>query len=260
MAQVLNIAHRGASAYAYENTADAIDQAVELGAEMVEFDLRRTADGVIVLWHDDKVRARSGKWIPVSKASFDDLHFFAKNNEFRPAKFIDVLKGFGSRIPFNIEIKEPGFEAEVLSLLDRFPPIFAPVISSYHSNVIRKIKKIKRSIKTGIVVGRNMLLNAGAPGKFILRRMVEKSGADSARLNLSIASKKNITELIKIRKPVSVWTVNDEDDMKRLIDIGVHGIITDRPDILNKVRGGFAEPALRFSEDSQFEKTDLINK
>jgi glycerophosphoryl diester phosphodiesterase len=48
---LLNIAHRGASAYEHENTLASIEKAVELGADAVEFDLRRTTDGVIVLWH-----------------------------------------------------------------------------------------------------------------------------------------------------------------------------------------------------------------
>jgi glycerophosphoryl diester phosphodiesterase len=140
--KILNIAHRGASAYAQENTFEAIEKAIELRADMVEFDLRRTKDGVIVLWHDERAQDRNGRWVSVSNVLFNDLHFISKVRGFKLALFDDVLKAFGSRISFDIEIKTAGFEEEVVYLLKRYPPLFSPMISSFHSGVIRKIKKL----------------------------------------------------------------------------------------------------------------------
>lgn len=255
--QVLNIAHRGASAYAYENTIESIEKAIELGADMVEFDLRRTADGVIILWHDPKVRDRSGKWSPILKTTFDELHFFAKEHNFKPARFEDVLKTFGTRISFDIEIKEKGFELEVVNLLSRFPPVFEPSISSFHVKILRRFKQIDSTIKTSLIL-ESRLFKTPILGRLLLMHYILKSGADSIKLELNIANKQNISEIINAGKSVHIWTVNNKKDMRRMIEEGVDGIITDKPDILNEVRGGIAEPALRFSESGQYEKPGSV--
>ena len=118
---VLNIAHRGASGYVRENTAEAIEKAIELGADMVEFDLRRTSDGIIVLWHDRSIPDSRGVRIPLSSISYEDLCQYANGFGFMPARFDRILMDFGSRIAFDIEIKVGGFEREIMDLLKKYP-------------------------------------------------------------------------------------------------------------------------------------------
>ncbi len=254
--QVLNIAHRGASAYAYENTIESIEKAIELGADMVEFDLRRTADGVIVLWHDPKVRNRSGKWRPISKTSFDELHLFASNHNFIPARFEDVLRTFGTRIQFDIEIKKEGFELEVVNLLNRFPPIFEPVISSFHVKILRRFNQIDNSIQTSLIIN-NRIFKTVILGKLLLKQYILKSGADPIKLEFVIANKQNISEIIQAEKSVYVWTVNSKEDMRRMIEAGVDGIITDKPDILNEILGRIADPYCGFLKADNLKNREL---
>lgn len=255
--QVLNIAHRGASAYEYENTIESIEKAIELGADMVEFDLRRTADGIIILWHDPKIPDRSGKLSPISKTSIEELHLFASDHNFRPARFEDVLKRFGTRVSFDIEIKEKGFEMEVVNLLNRFPPAFEPTISSFHAKILHRFKQIDGAIKTSLIL-KSRLFKTAILGKLLLKHYILKSGAESFKLELNIANKQNISEIIKSGKSVHVWTVNNKEEMRKMIEAGVDGIITDKPDILNEIRGGIAEPALRFSESGQYKKPGYL--
>lgn len=249
MEKILNIAHRGASAYAHENTFEAIEKAILLGADMVEFDLRQTKDGVIVLWHDEKVLAGNGKSVPVSNIAVNDLDILSKKNGFKLAGFEEVLKEFGSRIALDIEIKTGGFEEEVVYLLKRCPPVFPPTISSFHSSVIRKIKKLDCSLKTGLVLGNVRLLKAGYFGRSIIRRLALKSRANSIHLNFGIASEPIINELTDLGFDLYIWTVNDKRDMKNLIEMGVDGIITDKPDVLNSIRGSSAERKPDFSRE-----------
>jgi len=239
--KILNIAHRGASAYAYENTFEAIEKAIELGADMVEFDLRRTKDGVIVLWHDERVMNKSGKRTPVSKVTFNNLDNLSLKGGFRLARFDDVLREFGSRIGFDIEIKTAGFEDDIIYLLKRYPPLFPPVISSFHSSVIRKTKKLDCSIKTGLVLGNNSHFKAGYVGRSIIRHLAMKSKANSIHLNFHIVSCTIINELTDLGFDLYIWTVNDKMEMRNLIDMGVDGIITDKPDMLNSMRDRSAE-------------------
>ncbi len=249
MEKILNIAHRGASAYAHENTFEAIEKAIQFGADMVEFDLRRTADGVIVLWHDERVQNSNGKWIAVSNVAVNDLDILSRKDGFRLAGFEEVLKEFGSRIAFDIEIKTGGFEEEIVYLLKRYPPVFPPTISSFHSTVIRKIKKLDCSLKTGLVLGNSRFLKAAYFGRSIIRRLALKSRANSIHLNLGIVSEPIINELTDLGFDLYIWTVNDKRDMKNLISMGVDGIITDKPDVLNSIRDLSAERKLDFSRE-----------
>ena len=249
MKEILNIAHRGASAYAHENTFESIEKAIELGADMVEFDLRRTADDVIVLWHDEHVRDRKGKWVPVSKIPVNHLNILSKKNGFKLAGFDDILKEFGSRIALNIEIKTSGFEEEIVYQLKQFSPLFPPMVSSFHPKVIRKIKKLDCSLKTGLVVGNSRLLKFGYFSRAILRQFALKSRTNSVHLNLNIASGPIINELTDLGFDVYIWTVNDKRDMRNLINMGVDGIITDKPDVLNSIKDSSAERKPDFSKE-----------
>jgi len=247
--EILNIAHRGASAYAHENTFDSIQKAIELGADMVEFDLRRTADDVIVLWHDEHVRDRKGKWVPVSNIPVSYLNILSKKNGFELVRFDDVLREFGSRIALNIEIKTSGFEEEVVYQLKKHTPLFPPMVSSFHPKVIRKIKKLDCSLKTGLVVGNSRLLKFGYFSRAILRQFALKSRADSVHLNLNIALDSIINELTDLGFDIYIWTVNDKRNMRNLIDMGVDGIITDKPDTLNSIKDALVEGEPSFSKE-----------
>lgn len=249
MRKILNIAHRGASAYAHENTVESVEKAIELGADMVEFDLRRTTDGAIVLWHDERVLNQNGESVPVSNISVNDLELIAKGNGFELARFDEVLKEFGSRIAFDIEIKTGGFEKEVVYLLKKFTPVFPPVLSSFKPGVIRKIKRLDCSLKTALVVGNNRIYKSRYFGRAMIRRLALKSKADSVHLNINVVSASIINELTDLGFDLYIWTVNDRKVMESLINLGVAGIITDKPDLLNLAREVSTEVKGRISEE-----------
>jgi len=231
----LNIAHRGASAEEHENTVASINKALDLGADMVEFDLRRTADGVIVLWHDERIRYSAEKTLPVSKITLDELRRFSGENGFQLATFEEVLKLFGSRVAFDIEIKTPGFEREVVSLLKEYPPLFPPLISSFHPGIIRKIKRLDCSFRTGLVIGNNRVFRFNFILENFLTGYVLRSRADSVHLNIKIASPLLINDLTELGYEIYIWTVNEPEDMQNYIALEVDGVITDQPDLLGSL-------------------------
>ncbi|UCC80621.1 MAG: glycerophosphodiester phosphodiesterase [Candidatus Zixiibacteriota bacterium] len=249
MRKILNIAHRGASAYAPENTLESIEKAIELGADMAEFDLRCTVDGVIVLWHDERVWNRDGKLAPVSNISANDLDLLARGNGFELARFDELLKEFGSRIALDIEIKTGGFEEEIVYLLKKYAVAFPPVISSFHPGVIRKIKRLDSSLKTALVVGNNRIYKVRYLGRAIIRRLALISKANSVHLNIGVVSASVINELTDLGFDLYIWTVNDRRVMENLINMGIAGIITDKPDLLNLARGVSVGAKRKFSEE-----------
>lgn len=235
MKRPLNIAHRGASAEEHENTVASIDKAIDLGADMIEFDLRRTADGTIVLWHDERIQYSTGKTLPISKITVDELRRFSGENGFQLATFEEVLELFGSRAAFDIEIKEPGFEREVIDLLKERPPLFPPLISSFHPGIIRLIKRLDCSFRTGLVIGNNRIFRFGFIVENFLTGYVLRSRADSVHLNIKIASPLLINDLTELGYEIYIWTVNEPKDMQNYMALEVDGVITDKPDLLDSL-------------------------
>jgi glycerophosphoryl diester phosphodiesterase len=180
----------------------------------------------------------------VSKIPLDDLYIYSKENGFQLATFEEVLREFGKKIAFDIEIKTPGFEDDIIQLLRRYPPVNPLMISSYHSAVIRRIKELDPSINTGLVVGKSSIVRLAIMPFTIFRRHLLRSKANSAHLNLNIASEAIISELTESGFEIYIWTVNYEKDMKRFIALGVDGIITDKPDLLNSLKGATRKVSL----------------
>lgn len=229
------IGHRGASAYAPENTAASIDEAIARGADMVEFDLRRTADGVIVLFHDRIAGSPAGRLRSVSKMTFAELSAVAEAGGYRLATFERILVEYGSRIPFDIEIKVRGFEEQVIRLLDENPPGFEPIISSFVPGAVRKIKRLRPSLKTGLVLGYSRMPRLNIFARPVIDRLIAGKGVDSIHLHRSLVSESVLRKLRSLEAEIYVWTVNDSEEMKQLLTMGVNGIVTDRPDLLYDV-------------------------
>ena len=231
----LIIGHRGACAYAPENTAASIEEAMARGADMVEFDLRQTADGVIVLFHDRIARSVSGRTMSVSKLTYHELSAVAEAGGYRLATFEEILALYRSRISFDIEIKVRGFEEEVIRLLDKHPPVFEPMITSFVPGVVRKIKRIKPSLRTGLILGYSRIPQLNIFARPIIDRLISGKGVDSVHLHRSLVSESILSKLRILGVEIHVWTVNDPEEMKRLLTMGVNGIVTDGPDVLHDV-------------------------
>ncbi len=248
-----NIGHRGACAYAPENTAASIEEAISRCADMVEFDLRQTADGVIVLFHDRTVATRTGKRVPVSRISFSELFDIAQEVGYRLSTFEEILQEFGSRIPLDIEIKVRGFEEKVIRLLKKYPPAFEPVISSFVPGVIERINRLDPSINTALVLGYSKIPQLNIFARPVVSRLVSQVGVDSVHLHRSLVSRHILQKLFALGARVYIWTVNDPDEMTRLLKAGVDGIVTDTPDVLYDICRNLAEsqePVLSKSEMS----------
>lgn len=229
----MNIAHRGASAYAKENTLSAIEEAIKRKADMVEFDLRQTADNVIVLYHDPYIDSKEGKRLFIDSLSYSKLCELTKENGFDIATLPEVLRLFGSRIRLNLEIKTEGFEKEVLELLKKYPPLHEPVISSFKISVIKKNRILNKKVKLGVILGCYRLKLINLLMQYYIFNFVKKYNVSSIHLNSKIARKRLIEKFNHIGVSVYIWTINDIDKFKQFIKAGVQGIITDKPDLLN---------------------------
>lgn len=235
MTKFINVGHRGAAAYSHENTLASLEEGILRHADMLEFDVRRTADGILVLYHNWTVKTVSGKRKSISKITFPELREAARSRGFRLATFDEVLRSFGTRIPLNIEIKAGGYEADVMEMIQKYHLAYAPTLSSFFPWVIRRIKNLNGGTKTALILGQERVIRLNIMARPVIERLVTTLGISAIHLQETIATASVIDKLSRLGVTVFVWTVDDPDRIRKLLKIGVDGIITNRSDVLYEI-------------------------
>ena len=215
MTRPLLLGHRGARAFRHipENTLASFELCLQQGCDGFEFDVRRSADGVAVVCHDPATRGRM-----VDQTVADDLEL---------ATLRDVLRGFGARAFLDIELKVAGIEEETMSLLRKFPPQKGYVISSFLSEVMTRIHELNPEVPLGFLSEKRSELTRW-----------EKAPVEWVIPHVSLADDAFVDKCHAAGKKVMVWTVNDADRMRELVQWGVDAIITDETERGSRVVAG----------------------
>ena len=219
------IAHRGASHYFHENTMEAFEAAVDMRAEVIELDVLRTFDGVLVVHHDPDI---GGKFI--SEMSHEDVLKAASSAEYTVPTLVEVLEFSNNKVPVDIELKDAGYEEQVLkTVLDILDPDQF-IITSVYDSVIRKAKDLQPDVRTGLVL-------SSRPRWQLMTKLYPEKKARNAGADILVVSRK----LLKLgflsttrdfEMPLWVYTVNDRHDLwKMVIEKKVSAIFSDRPDV-----------------------------
>jgi glycerophosphoryl diester phosphodiesterase len=221
-------AHKGGSEDAPPATWEAYETALSTGAEYVEFDIRRTRDGDLVVFHDRQIADR-----PVAGLTYEELCIAAGR---RVPLVRDVMKLIAGRAIGHLDLKEVGNEHEVIKLaLDHLGPGNF-VATTLEDSSIQRIKKSFPDVTTALSLGRDlheitrvMRLPARARELYPLGRM-RACGADWLAVHRRLA-RANVLRLCgRFGIPAMVWTVNGEPQLRRfLADPRVTVLITDRP-------------------------------
>jgi glycerophosphoryl diester phosphodiesterase len=245
------IAHRGGLGLWPENTLLALENAQAMGVDVLEMDLRATADGVIILMHDPTVDRTTNGTGRVDRMNFAELSRLDAGYRFRNAsgqfayrgagvtvpRLQDVLSRFGS-MRLNVEMKA-GIGAGLCALLQDEGATSRVLVASFDHRTMAPFREGCPSVATSATMreaaafyqlNRMRLLSlyrspavALQVPEFIRgRRVVDADFLDSAAA---------------VNLQVEIWTVNEVADMKRLLDMGVQGILTDYPDRLLRLMG-----------------------
>ena len=230
----LIIAHRGSPNHAKENTIGSFEKAMVSGADMIEFDVRRTKDNVLIAFHDEMIQGHSTKdltWGAISQ--------MARHQGFEIPTVEEVLKWSRGKIKLDVELKEEGCEKEAVELLSGYSKEDQFVITSFNDDSLRVIKERYPGIKTGLILGRDI------PSYRILTRLQEcfpmkrckKAKPDFLVAHLKLLRVGFLERARRNHLPVFVWTVNDEEMIWKLLHDGrVYAIITDKPDLAVSLR------------------------
>lgn len=221
--------HRGASAVASENTLEAFELARAQGADGVELDVRRSADGHLVLNHDpDLVDGRR-----VASTSSADL----PSDMPTLAQALDVCHG----MIVNIEIKNiPGesdfddtcaLADEVVELLHARNGVDRVLLSCFHLATIDRVRQIDASLATGFLTLLEPTAIDGVP-------LAATRGHGAIHPYHLFVDEVLVAAAHEAGLAVNAWTVNEPDDVRRLVELGVDGIVTDVPDVVRSILSG----------------------
>lgn len=217
------VAHRGAADRALENSLASFSLAVGEGADMVEFDVRLSADGAPVVVHDSKTGRTAKENVPVASATAARLRSVRlKNGE--PLPFLpDVLDLIGGKVPVNIESKSPGAMAAVARALRNGEYPGAVLLSSGLRDECLAARSLLPDIPCGLVTGRPSASDVA----FCRRRGLPSIHPDHRTLSLLRTRKVKEAGLLLVP-----YTVNDAALFFRLVDSGADGIFSDRAEAL----------------------------
>ncbi|MDX6548343.1 MAG: glycerophosphoryl diester phosphodiesterase [Gaiellales bacterium] len=200
-------AHRGASAHLPDNSVEAFRAAIEAGADAIEADLRRTADGRLVLEHD--LLSSYPRSLPLL------------------ADLVTMARG---RVRLDIELKEAGYEREVLEALSPLPPDL--LISSFLPSALAAVRELDRSVETALIIERR-----DRWGDLFAR--ADRCGANLVAPHVSLLDDDLRAAALERSRPLVVWTVNDPATLSDLLaDPAVGWVITDVPDVALQLRSG----------------------
>lgn len=216
------IAHRGASAHAPENTLLSFEKAWHYGADMIELDVHETADGHLVCIHDATIDRTTNGTGAVSSLTLNEIQKFDAGMGQQIPLLQDVLKFSKGKIQVNIELKISGVEERISNIVSNLDMINDVIISSFLHLSLSVIKEISDRIRIAILV-QNEIEN--------LPSYAHEIGAYAINPAKELTSALLITNSHEFDIKVFPWTVNDEETMLRLLDVGVDGLITDYPDI-----------------------------
>ena len=228
------IAHRGASAYENENTVASYKKAIALGADMIEIDVRRTMDHIFIAYHDDHIEGKR-----IRKLTYEEIRKISRKQGFDVPTIEEILKYTSGKIRLDVELKEEGYEKEIMELVLKFFKEDEFVITSFNDSSLRVVKDNYPNIKTGLLLGKYKLKNiilTKYSELFPFKRCI-KSKADFLMPHWSLLIFGFLKKAEKNNIPVFVWTVNNEKLIWKLLNKKrINAIITKKPDLAVMLR------------------------
>ncbi|WP_029192715.1 glycerophosphodiester phosphodiesterase [Paenibacillus harenae] len=239
METVINFAHRGASGYCPENTIAAFKKALELGATGIETDVQLTRDGQIVVIHDESLARTAGIGKLVKDIEYAELKSLDAGSWFSPeyhaervpslTQLLELLENTDTVL--NIELKNgfvqyPGLERKVIELVRSYRMTERVILSSFNHYSLALCKELAPEIRTGILYMEGLY----RPWDYALTLQ-----ADALHAFKYAVTPEWTAEAAARGIAYHPFTVNETEEMERLIDAGAAGIITDYPDRLAEV-------------------------
>lgn len=242
----LCIGHRGAAALAPENTLRSFRTAVKAGVDLIEFDVLDLATGELVLAHSDDLHEVSHGAVngTVRDQTIGALREVAPELPLLDealAFFVDEAPGIG----VHVDLKSPRSVEDVLAALVRFGLVERTLVSSFYSDVLRRLAELEPGLRTGVSFPRDRLRVSDRRGSGLVIRvglrglrpmtpafagtLLARSHASTLVLHHALVGKRVVRRAHARGVPVVAWTVDDPRDLIRLDEAGVDAIVVNNP-------------------------------
>ena len=229
------IAHRGASAYRPENTHAAYELAIAQRADMIEVDLHCSRDGGVVVAHDAELERIGGSG-EIAGHELAALRTLDAGDGERIPELGGMLDAFGPRIPFNLELKRStegpyaGLAEAAWRATEERGLAAQTLFSAFYDPDLAALRACAPDARIALLLSRRSAF-----------RPIERAralGAEALNPERPLVD----AELVRVAHgeglAVYVFTVDDPDDMRRLLDLGVDGLFTNRPDVMRELVDG----------------------
>lgn len=220
------VAHRGASSYEPENTLRAVGRAVEMGADMVEVDVRLSKDGVPVVIHDetlDRTTDGSGR---VRDYSVKELRRLDAGMGEKIPLLSEVLELVRNKVGLLVEVKELDSSEPSLRLVEAANMLSQVMFISFSRVALRLIGELNPNAHRGLIYSR--------PGDHVVA--AKRMGCLAVIPYYRLATGKAVRFAHRLGLKVNVWTVDDVEVARTLAERGVDSITTNKPDVIVKLR------------------------
>ncbi|MFZ9628747.1 MAG: glycerophosphodiester phosphodiesterase [Ilumatobacteraceae bacterium] len=227
-------AHRGGASDQPENTMPAFEYAVGLGYRYVETDVQVTADGVLVAFHDDDLSRTCGRPGRISRLPWREVQTARVSGQ-APIPLLEDLLGAWPNLRVNIDCKSDAAVAALVSTLRRCAALPRVAVGAFDDRRLRRLRaQLGDELCTSLGPVGVAALRAGLPGHGLNR------GAHAAQVPVRQGPVRVVDDSFVRRAHarglhVHVWTIDDAAEMNRLLDLGVDGLMTDRPAVLRSV-------------------------
>jgi glycerophosphoryl diester phosphodiesterase len=239
--KVDNVAHRGATGYAPENTIAAFDKGVEMKADYIEIDIQRSKDGELVIIHDNTVDRTTDGTGYVKDLTFEQIRSLDagswKGEQFTGEKiptFDEILDRYHGKTGILIELKSPelypGIEAQVAQELKERnldkPQNEKIIIQSFNFESMKITNSLLPKVPIGVLTSNRAHTTEQALKEFA-------TYADYFNPSYGIVTKELVDQVHSLGMKIQSWTVRSQEAADFLLEMNVDGIITDYPDYVD---------------------------
>ena len=210
-----------------------------MGADGIELDVHLSADGELVVIHNHTVDATTDGQGPVSALSLADLQSLDAGSWFSPhfageriPTLQAVLDELGQRLLVNVEIKGPsreGLESATVRAIEAAGMVERVIVSSFYPGCLRKVRALNPAIQLGFLYAGPVY---GWLPLWVYRLLAPYDALHPA---YRLVNRGYVARARRQGSPLNVWTVNDEDELRRVCELGESGVITNYPDRLARV-------------------------
>lgn len=235
MNMFVNYAHRGASAYAPENTMSSFRKAIEIGGNGIELDLQKTKDNKIVIFHDNTIDKKSNGIGKISDYTYNELLKFDFGSWFdkkfeneRIVLFEDFMKEMqGKDLILAIELKEENIENQTLQIIKQYYDSNKIFITSFSYNALLNIRKLDNNIKIGWLIREDINEDNIEKLQKIQGNQICPPADLTSKEGIKLARENNLS--------IRLWKVSTLEIMEKAYNLDIDGMTVNFPDKLKEL-------------------------